>query len=214
MKAVWTSGKKSKFNFRPSNLINLENGEILCFSSIDFLDDLKNLENIINLTTLDKAEQVGVWSDCHKIKDNFFMIDNDRDGLSPTFLKVSTNLKNKDIPRFYINCGNWDPGDYFEKALKTKKKNLVSSITIKSNKIVFFVVPDIENRQCKTQFKKTDIKKFSKDFNNFSLDRIKKDKFEEFSVPNGVYNIYTFWENEMFGGDDIAGHLIEYKKKY
>ena len=212
MKAVLTSGKKSKFNFRTSNLINLEDGEILCFSSIDFLDDSKNLEKIINLTTFEKAEQVGGWSDCHKIKDNFFMIDNDIDGLSPTFLKVSSNLKNKDIPKFYINCGNWDPSDYFEKALKTKKKNLVSSITIKSNKIAFFVVPDIENRQCKTQFNKTDIKKFSKDFNNFSLDRIKKDKFEEFSVPNGVYNIYSFWEHEMLGGDDIAGHLIEYKK--
>ena len=76
MKAVWTSGKKSKFNFRTSNLINLENGEILCFSSTDFLGDLNNLEKIVNITTLDKAEQVGGWSDCHKINENFFMIDN------------------------------------------------------------------------------------------------------------------------------------------
>ena len=58
MKAVWTSGKKSKFNFRTSNLINLENGEILCFSSIDFLDDSKNLENIINSTTFKIAKNI------------------------------------------------------------------------------------------------------------------------------------------------------------
>ena len=128
MKAVWTSGKKSKFNFRTSNLINLEKGEILCFSSIDFLDDSKNLENIINLSTLDKHEQIGGWSGCHKIKDNFFMIDNDRDGFSPTLLKVSTNLKIKDIPKFYINCGNWDPSAYFKKALKIKKQNLLMKL--------------------------------------------------------------------------------------
>ena len=93
-----------------------------------------------------------------------------------------------------------------------KKCFIMACETIKSNRIAFFVVPDIENRHCKTQFKKAEIKKFNKDINNFSLNRIEKDKFEEFSVPNGIYNIYTFWENEMFGGEDIAGHLIEYVK--
>ena len=68
----------------------------------------------------------------------------------------------------------------------------------------------MQNKSCKTQFKKKDIKAFSNDINNFSLNRIELDKFEEFNVTNGVYNIYTFWNDEM-GGEDISGHLIELK---
>ena len=75
---------------------------------------------------------------------------------------------------------------------------------------MFFCLPDVQNKSCKTQFKKKDIKAFSDNINNFSLNRIELDKFEEFNVTNGVYNIYTFWNDEM-GGEDISGHLIELK---
>ena len=68
----------------------------------------------------------------------------------------------------------------------------------------------MQNKSCKTQFKKKDIKAFSDNINNFSLNRIELDKFEEFNVTNGVYNIYTFWNDEM-SGEDISGHLIELK---
>ena len=75
---------------------------------------------------------------------------------------------------------------------------------------MFFCLPDVQNKSCKTQFKKKDIKAFSDDINNFSLNRIELDKFEEFNVINGVYNIYTFWHDEMVG-NSIFGHLIESK---
>ena len=68
----------------------------------------------------------------------------------------------------------------------------------------------MQNKSCKTQFKKKDIKAFSDNINNFFLNRIELDKFEEFNVTNGVYNIYTFWNDEM-SGEDISGHLIELK---
>ena len=70
----------------------------------------------------------------------------------------------------------------------------------------------MDNRFCKTQFNKKDLKEFSSDFNNFIENRKDRGKLLEFEVPNGTYNIYSFWGHATTGDDDVAGHLVELKK--
>ena len=201
---------RSKYLFLKSNRSICDNGEILCFATLPVLNNKKNLEHFLNLTCLDKAETVGGFSDLHKIFKDFYLIDNDQDGNPPIVYEVINTSTNKKKKTFFVSCSGWDPSDYFENAYKSKKKNYVTKFSINTDKLVFFCLPDVQNKSCKTQFKKKDIKAFSDNINNFSLNRIELDKFEEFNVTNGVYNIYTFWNDEM-GGEDISGHLIELK---
>ena len=201
---------KSKYWLKKSNRTICDNGEILCFATLPVLNNKKNLEYFLNLTCLDKAEAVGGFSDLHKIFKDFYLIDNDQDGNPPIVYEVINTSTNKKKKTFFVSCNGWDPSDYFENAYKSKKKNYVTKFSINTDKLVFFCLPDVQNKSCKTQFKKKDIKAFSDNINNFSLNRIELDKFEEFNVTNGVYNIYTFWNDEM-GGEDISGHLIELK---
>jgi len=218
MKAVFTSGskkKKSKYILLRrsgsggfTKKLNCEDHEMICFSSFSALNNKKNLEYIQNVS-IDGAESTGMFSDCHKIKKDIFSIDNDQDGLSPTVYEV---FPKKNINRFFINCGNWAPEDYFEKALKIKKRFITGNFTIKDNKLVIFILPDMTGKLCKTRFNKKDLKNFSSDFNNFIKDRKEKDKILEFNVKNGTYNIYSFPGPVVTGEDDMAGHLIELKK--
>ena len=55
------------------------------------------------------------------------------------------------------------------------------------------------------------------DYNKFKFDRNKKRKLSEFDVSNGIYEIYTIWNSQVFGYDDmsgfdILGHLVQKKK--
>ena len=203
---------RNKYSFFKSNRTICDAGEILCFATLPVLNNKKNLEHFLNLTCLDKNEKVGSFSDLHKIFKDFYIVDNDQDGMPPIVYEVINTSTNKRKKSFFVSCSGWHPNDYFEDAYKIKKKYFVTKFSIKADKLVFFVLPDIQNKSCKTQFKKKDLKKFSDDVNNFSLNRIELDKFEEFNVPNGTYNIYTFRNDVMGGDDDIAGHLIELKK--
>ena len=201
---------QNKYSFFKSNRTICDAGEILCFATLPVLNNKKNLEHFLNLTCLDKYEKVGGFSDLHKIFKDFYLVDNDQDGMPPSVYEVINTSTKKKKKTFFVSCSGWHPSDFFENAYKNKKKNYVAKFSIKTSKLVFFCLPDVQNKSCKTQFKKKDIKAFSDDINNFSLNRIELDKFEEFNVINGVYNIYTFWHDEM-GGNGIFGHLIELK---
>ena len=198
---------RSKYLFIKSNRTICSDGEILCFATLPVLNNKKNLEQFLNLTCLDKAGSVGRFSDLHKIFKDFYLINNDQDGNPPVVFDVTNTTSNKKKKSFFISCSGWHPNDYFENKYKTKKKDYVTKFSIKTDKLIFFCLPDIQNKSCRTQFKKKEIKTFFEDMNNFSLNRIELDKFEEFNVPNGLYNIYTFLNNEMDG--EISGHLIE-----
>ena len=201
---------QNKYSFFKSNRTICDAGEILCFATLPVLNNKKNLEHFLNLTCLDKNEKVSGFSDLHKVFKDFYLVDNDQDGMPPIVYEVINTSVNKKKKTFFVSCSGWHPSDFFENAYKNIKKNYVTKFSIKTSKLVFFCLPDAQNKSCKTQFKKKDIKAFSDNINNFSLNRIELDKFEEFNVTNGVYNIYTFWNDEM-SGEDISGHLIELK---
>ena len=60
MKAVWTSGKVKKSNYKLSNLkLNFEPGEILLLCSLKDLKKTENLDKIKNLTTQRKESEIG-----------------------------------------------------------------------------------------------------------------------------------------------------------
>ena len=87
---------RSKYLFLKSNRSICDNGEILCFATLPVLNNKKNLEHFLNLTCLDKNEKVGGFSDLHKIFKDFYLVDNDQDGMPPSVYEViNTSTKKK-----------------------------------------------------------------------------------------------------------------------
>ena len=212
-KAVYTNNKKIKnkiflsiINNKFSTNLNCEPYEAICFSSLHTLKKNEDLNYIKNFSTIDWCAVNGFYSWCHKIKENIYFIDNDADEQSPDVFQIIEKKKKRS---FLINTGGWSHNDYFEKAYKNKKKYFNDKLNVK-DKLVFFTLPDMEDKRCKTKFTKKNLKDFSSDFNNFIENRKKENKFIEFEKP-GIYNIYTFPACDFTGDDDISGHLIELK---
>ena len=206
-KAVYTNNKKIKNKVFLSiiNNLNYEPYETICFSSLYSLNNKDNLEYFKNFTNADSFSINGFYSWCHKIKENIYFIDNDQDEQGPDVFQIIEKKKRS----FLINTGGWSHNDYFEKAYKNKKKYFNDRLNIK-DKLVFFTLPDMQDKRCKTKFTKKNLKDFSSDFNNFIENRKKENKFIEFEKP-GIYNIYSFPACDFTGDDDISGHLIELK---
>ena len=199
MKAVFTESNKKKFKYLFSNhFMDLEENEVLCFSDLESMNDKKNLKTITEITTSDKAASpgYGYFSGCHKINEDIFIIDNDQDSLKPNIHSVH---KNKKFVGVFINCGTWHPNDFFEKSLKSKKKSFLFSFKIKSDKLIFFGVNDCD-------WKKKE--KLATSANDLINDKTKNNKFLDFKVEKGKYNIYTFINYE-----EVGGHFIELEKK-
>ena len=210
MKAVFTNKKKitNKVFLSITNNLNYEPFEIICFSSLYSLKNKDNLKYFINFTNMDSFSINGFHSWCHKIKENIFFIDNDQDEQGPDVLQI-IDRKIKNMNNFLINTGGWSHNDYFEKAHKNKKKYLNDKLNVK-DKLVFFTLPNMQDKRCKTKFTKKNFTDFSSDFNNFIENRKKKNKFLEFNNP-GTYNIYSFPACDFTGDEDVSGHLIELK---
>ena len=206
-KAVYTNNKKikNKVFLSITNNLNYEPYETICFSSLYSLNNKDNLEYFKNFTNADSFSINGFYSWCHKIKENIYFIDNDQDEQGPDVFQIIEKKKRS----FLINTGGWSHNDYFEKAYKNKKKYFNDRLNIK-DKLVFFTLPDMQDKRCKTKFTKKNLKDFSSDFNNFIENRKKENKFIEFEKP-GIYNIYSFPACDFTGDDDISGHLIELK---
>ena len=207
-KAVYTNNKKikNKVFLSITNNLNYEPYETICFSSLYSLNNKDNLEYFKNFTNADSFSINGFHSWCHKIKENIFFIDNDQDELGPDVFNI-IDRKTKNMSNFLINTGGWSYNDYFEKAHKNKKKYFNNKLDIK-DKLVFFTLPDMQDKRCKTKFTKKNLTDFSSDFNNFIKNRRKENKFLEFNNP-GIYNIYSFPASDFTGDDDVSGHLIE-----
>ena len=273
MKAVWTSGKVKKSDYKLSNLkLNFEPGEILLLCSLSDLKKTENLDKIKNFfsnnspdrETKDHYGNRYPYGDCHlfnavvsdkfyekqkmlgynkesilqKIKNDeknnyierhtpgfdhdykyIYFFDNDQDGLSPNVSKVVKKSNNKQLS-FFVNPSNIATNDFIDKAINYVGKHKPYDgklFKVKNNELVFCCIPQIENIECKTQFKKSDIESFSKDINFFIKDRIKKKKLIKFKVPNGVYGIYKiknitlFFKNlpELAEPYELLGHYIK-----
>jgi len=198
MKAVYIKSKKKKSKYSSSShSIDIEKNEVLSFSDLDSLNNKNNLKKVTEITRIGKAEIIGGFSGCHKINDDIFMIDFDQDGLTPNIRSVK---KNKKFVGILINCGmDWVPNDFFETSLESKKESFEFNFKIKSNKLIFFGVNDSEiNKK----------EKLASNVNNFIKDKTKNNKFLEFKVAKGKYNIYTFYSDGK-----IRSHFIELENK-
>jgi len=195
--------------------INLEVCDYLCFSSFEALTNKENFEYIKNFTMEDRELQFG-FSYCHTLiekqtKHNIFAIGNDRD---ESFPSVHALLDNDDNFSFFFNSHLFYPQEIIEKILEIPRGKKVNELSINNNLLFVFALPD---NICKSAFIEKDIEEFSKDPNKFINDRKKKQKLQSFYIPNGVYEIYTITEEEVFGestasGFDILGHLVQKKK--
>ena len=164
----------------------------------------------------DSVGKVGTFSYCHtlkeqKTKNNIFIIDNDRDGSFPSVHKILNDDKNCS---FFFNSYLWHPKEIIDKILKIPRGKKLNEFIINDNKLFVFALPD---NICKTAFTEKDIDAFYNNPKKFIIDRNKKRKLSEFDVSNGIYEIYTIWNSQVFGYDDmsgfdILGHLVQKKK--
>ena len=201
MKAVFTRSNKKKFKYLFSNhFMDLKENDVLCFSDLESMNDKKNLKKLTELTIMNVFGNPGYghFSGCHKINKDIFAIDNDQDGLQANIHSVH---KNNTFVGIFINCGAFHPNDFFEKSLKSKKKYLEFSFEIKSNKLILFGVNDCEWIKKKKE-------KLTTNANDLINDKTKNNKFLEFEVEKGKYNIYTFFDDD-FDDSQVSGHFIE-----
>jgi hypothetical protein len=201
MKAVFTRSNKKKFKYLFSNhFMDLKENDVLCFSDLQSMNDKKNLKKITEITIMDLVGNpgYGYFSGCHKINKDIFAIDNDQDGLQANIHSVH---KNNTFVGIFINCGAFHPNDFFEKSLKSKKEYLEFSFEIKSNKLILFGVNDCERIKKKKE-------KLTTNANDLINDKTKNNKFLEFEVEKGKYNIYTFFDDD-FDDSQVSGHFIE-----
>ena len=148
-----------------------------------------------------------------------YLFDNDQDGMIPNIHKVSRKSNSKKIS-FFVNPSNISTSDFIDEAIQLEGNHGPwdgKLFKIKNNDLVFCCIPETENRFCKTQFKKNEIKNFSSDMSLFIKDRIKKKKLIKFKVPNGVYGIYKIIKTAGFFEDlpmplehgELLGHYIK-----
>ncbi len=148
-----------------------------------------------------------------------YFFDNDQDGLSPNINKVVKKSNNKELS-FFVNPSNIATSDFIDRAIDLQGKHQPNDnklFKIKNNELVFCCIPETSSIECKTQFTKSDLEKFSKDINFFIKDRIKKKKLIKFKVPNGVYGIYKieyFFHSypnlrELAESPELLGHYIK-----
>ena len=180
--------------------MDLKENDVLCFSDLQSMNDKKNLKKITEITIMDLFGNpgYGYFSGCHKINKDIFAIDNDQDGLQANIHSVH---KNNTFVGIFINCGAYHPNDFFEKSLKSKKQYLEFSFEIKSNKLILFGVNDCERIKKKKE-------KLTTNANDLINDKTKNNKFLEFEVEKGKYNIYTFFDDN-FDDSQVSGHFIE-----
>ena len=131
--------KKSKYKIN-SFPLNNEKGEFTFFSSLDSLNENKNILYSKNFSEHHYAinGNVNDFSSCSKVenllKNDIFTIDNTQDGNPPN---ICTFKVNKEI-KFFLDCSIMHSSDFFDKMLKLKKKETISEFTIKDNCLVFF----------------------------------------------------------------------------
>ena len=184
--------KKSKYKIN-SFPLNNEKGEFTFFSSLDSLNENKNILYSKNFSEHHYAinGNVNDFSSCSKVenllKNDIFTIDNTQDGNPPN---ICTFKVNKEI-KFFLDCSIMHSSDFFDKMLKLKKKETISEFTIKDNCLVFFLLPNNTDELCESNFTTKQIKDFSKKNNNFVEDRIKRKK---------ALKTYKYWV-------DIASEL-------
>ena len=180
--------------------MDLKENDVLCFSDLQSMNDKKNLKKITEITIMDLFGKpgYGYFSGCHKINKDIFAIDNDQDGLQANIHSVH---KNNTFVGIFINCGAFHPNDFFEKSLKSKKEYLEFSFEIESNKLILFGVNDCERIKKKKE-------KLTTNANDLINDKTKNNKFLEFEVEKGKYNIYTFFDDD-FDDSQVSGHFIE-----
>ena len=129
-----------------------------------------------------------------------YCFDNDQDGLSPNIHKVIRKSEKKEIS-FFVNPSNISTGDFIDEAVHYEgitRPSDMKIFQIMNNDLVFCCIPETNNRFCKTQFKKSEIKSFNSNMNLFIKDRIEKKKLIKFKVPNGIYGIYDITKHLNF----------------
>ena len=128
-------------------------------------------------------------------ENSFFLFDNDQDGIPPNIQKIVKKSNKKSIG-FFVNPSNVNTSDFLDGFMRynnyqgveysTKKK-----FKILNNDLIFFCIPERENRFCKTKFSKKEITKFSQNIDLFIKNRIEKKKLLKLKVLNGEYAIIS-----------------------
>ena len=184
MKPVWTVGKKRKNKHNLSKVkLKCESNELTIVTSLKKLKSIKSLSIFDELSSVDCADTVGSYGNCHYLdqvnfKGDIYLLNNDQDGLSPNIDKVTSKLKsNKDIS-FFINSSDKSTSDFIDEAVKFKSTTK-GHFVIKDDYLVFFSVPQNQNIS----------KKFSSNIKLFIKDRVKKKKLIKLKIPNGFYLI-------------------------
>lgn len=200
MKAVWTSKTNKKSIYKLTGIkLNCEPGEYVIISSLSGLKT-NNFESIIDFSAHEFTERVGEFGDCHLLtrisdENSFFLFDNDQDGIPPNIQKIVKKSNKKSIG-FFVNSSNVNTSDFLDGFMRynnyqgveysTKKK-----FKILNNDLIFFCIPERENRFCKTKFSKKEITKFSQNIDLFIKNRIEKKKLIKLKVLNGEYAIIS-----------------------
>ena len=151
-----------------------------------------------------------------------YCFDNDQDGLSPNIHKVRRKSEKNEIS-FFVNPSNISTADFIDEAVHylgiapPSRSSDRKIFQIMNNDLVFCCIPETNNKFCKTQFKKSEIKSFNSNMNLFIKNRIEKKKLIKFKVPNGIYGIYSItkrmdWEFKNIpmeiGRGELLGHYI------
>lgn len=205
MKLKYTKNK-SKSKFKSYKLKNNDD-EFLFFGTQTSIEE--NLGNISKIKISNKyyvhSGYQSEWSTCNKINElegMIFTVDQDKDCALPEI-----NIIDENEDKFFINCSLMHISDYYDKILKFKQKNSIQEwdkrarniSKIKSeNDCLMFLISSLSG-----------LKNLNGSFEDLSNDVKLK-----FKMKNGVYNIETFYFDDIFGdtepsGFNTLGHLIE-----
>ena len=205
MKLKYTKNK-SKSKFKSYKFKNNDD-EFLFFGTQTSIEE--NLGNISKIKISNKyyvhSGYQSEWSTCNKINElegMIFTVDQDKDCALPEINNIDENED-----KFFINCSLMHISDYYDKILKFKQKNSIQEwdkrarniSKIKSeNDCLMFLISSLSG-----------LKNLNGSFEDLSNDVKLK-----FKMKNGVYNIETFYFDDIFGdtepsGFNTLGHLIE-----
>lgn len=195
---------KSKFK---SHKFKNNDDEFLFFGTQKSIE--QNLENLNNVNITDKyyaqSGNQSDWSTCsilRELNETILTVDQNKDKGLP---KINTIEENQD--KFFINCSLMDINNFFDEILKFKLKGsiqdwdkrvrTISKIKSENDYLIFLVssLPGLKNLKARYGEMNNDVKL-------------------KFKIKNGIYNIETFYFDDIFddtepSGFNTLGHLIE-----
>ncbi|AFS47962.1 hypothetical protein HIMB5_00012180 [alpha proteobacterium HIMB5] len=195
---------KSKFK---SHKFKNNDDEFLFFGTQKSIE--QNLENLNNIDISDKyyvqSGNQSDWSTCsilRELNETILTVDQNKDKGLP---KINTIEENQD--KFFINCSLMGIDNFFEEILKFKKKGTtqewdkrvrnISKIKSENDYLIFLVssLSGLKNLKARYGEMNNDVKL-------------------KFKIKNGIYNIETFYFDDIFddtepSGFNTLGHLIE-----